>query len=257
MKNFFKKFDENQKFNICIGDLINKFCGMTTKKEIIESLLDNMDKDTKAHLRNQTNLSIVLQVYIDLVIDTLHNVITHIQNSYHSENMSLYGKIINKFPNIISFNFDTEINNSYMGFVDISLPKGVISNQGVYKVFGDLQESDTLFISSQAIRRLKKLPFYNEFFKVVRKHFEEYPTLLVGIDFDDNDIFDMLEYIVKPISNRKEIYVVSDSSIISKNLQELISKYNFKLLEWSSDDFVKYMTGDETVGDNLQKKLVW
>lgn len=268
MKNFFEKFEKEQKFNLFTGDFLNKLSGYPSKSDISEAILSELKQSAKRYIKDINSFSDIVQAYLDAVIDTKKNLIKQIRENFeyrYNIDIDIYGNIINSglFETIFTNNFDNIIETHFCDSITKITPNIIKEiKQGsiaYYKLLGDISSVATVFISSQDIRKLKTLDFYSHFFTLVREEFKKRPTIFLGIDLEDSDMMNMLSFILEPLKEFQPIYMVTQTSIISSKSADLISKYNIKLITSSTKDFLDYFKEIIPRENNLvtEKKFVW
>ncbi|MBR8701178.1 hypothetical protein IX317_000065 [Fusobacterium sp. DD29] len=268
MKSFFDKFDKEQKFNLFVGDFLNKISGYPTRNDITEAILSEIKQPAKSYVQDMNSLADIVQAYLDAVIDTKVNLIRQIRENYgHRFNTSLdiYKDILTSgyFQNIFSINFDTVLDTNFSSMLARITPleKSIPTSDQIkyYKIFGDITSMNNIFISSQDIRKLKVLGFYKEFFNSIREEFKNYPTLFLGVNLEDSDLIDILDFILKPLKEHEPIYIVSYSSIISSKSAEFIGKYDVKLISADTTEFIDFFRekSSRIEGELAEKKFVW
>ncbi|QNM15677.1 MULTISPECIES: SIR2 family protein [Fusobacterium] len=268
MKNFFDKFDKNQKFNLFVGDFLNKISGYPTRNDITEAISAEIKQPAKSYVQDRNSLADIVQAYLDAVIDTKVNLIRQIRENYgHRFNTSVdvYKNILNSgyFQNVFSINFDTVLETNFSNMLAKITPmegtNPAPDQLKYYKIFGDITSFNNIFISSQDIRKLKLLDFYSDFFKQIRKEFSNYPTLFLGVDLEDSDLIDILDFILDPVEEHEPIYIVTYTSIISSKSAEFIGKYNVKLISSGTNEFIDYFKekSNKEEDELSEKKFVW
>lgn len=267
MKSFFEKFEKEQKFNLFIGDFLNKLSGYPSKTDISEAILSEIKQPAKRYIKDMNSFSDIVQAYLDAVIDTKKNLIKQIRENFeyrYNIDLNIYSNIINSklFESIFTLNFDNIFENNFNDFITKITPidvKSVKENTiGYYKLLGDINSIGTVFISSQDIRKLKTLDFYQEFFNIIRKEFQKRPTIFLGVDLEDSDMMNLLNFILKPLEYTQPIYMVTSTSIINSKSADLIGKYNIKLITSGTKEFLEYFdTLSKKEDPVLEKKFVW
>ncbi|MGY0395298.1 MULTISPECIES: SIR2 family protein [unclassified Fusobacterium] len=268
MKNFFEKFEKDQKFNLFTGDFLNKLTGYPSKADISEAILSELQQSTKRYIKDMNSFSDIVQAYLDAVIDTKKNLVKQIKENFehrYSVNIDIYSNIINSglFENIFTNNFDNIIETNFCDSITKITPTNIQKRKentiGYYKFLGDMSSVSTFFISSQDIRKLKTLEFYSEFFKRVREEIKSRPTIFLGIDLEDSDMMNMLSFILEPLKEFQPIYMITNTSIISSKSADLIGKYNIKLITSSTKDFLDYFSEISQKEERIlpEKKFVW
>ena len=214
------------------------------------------------------SFSDIVQAYLDAVVDTKKNLVRQIKENFeyrYNIDLEIYRNIINSkyFETIFTINFDGILENNFSDKIEKITPyemKEISDNKiGYYKFLGDIASIGTVFISSQDIRKLKTLDFYTEFFQKVREQFTLRPTLFLGVNLEDSDLLNILDFILTPIKDLQSIYMVTSTTIISSKSAELISKYNIKLITSGTKDFIDYFK-ELSESENkvlTEKKFVW
>ena len=268
MKSFFDKFEKEQKFNLFTGDFLNKLCGYPTRSDISEAILSEIRSSAKSYIKDMNSFSDIVQAYLDAVVDTKKNLVRQIKENFeyrYNIDLEIYRNIINSkyFETIFTINFDGILENNFSDKIEKITPyemKEISDNKiGYYKFLGDIASIGTVFISSQDIRKLKTLDFYTEFFQKVREQFTLRPTLFLGVNLEDSDLLNILDFILTPIKDLQSIYMVTSTTIISSKSAELISKYNIKLITSGTKDFIDYFK-ELSESENkvlTEKKFVW
>lgn len=268
MKNFFEKFEKEQKFNLFTGDFLNKLSGYPSKNDISEAILSELKQSAKRYIKDMNSFSDIVQAYLDAVIDTKKNLVKQIRENFehrYNINIDIYNDVINSglFETIFTNNFDGVIETHFSDLITKITPNDVKEVKegsiAYYKLLGDISSVATVFISSQDIRKLKALDFYSKFFIQVRKEFQKRPTLFLGIDLEDSDMMNMLSFILEPLKDFQPIYMVTHTSIISSKSADLIGKYNIKLITSTTKDFLDYFKEIIPKEESLltEKKFVW
>lgn len=268
MKSFFDKFEKEQKFNLFTGDFLNKLSGYPTRSDISEAILSEIKSSAKNYIKDMNSFSDIVQAYLDAVVDTKKNLVKQIKENFeyrYNTNLEIYNNIINSkyFETIFTINFDSILENNFPNIINKITPhdiKEVTNNKiNYYKFLGDIVNIGTVFISSQDIRKLKTLEFYHSFFRKVREEFQARPTLFLGINLEDSDLLDILDFILAPLKELQNIYMVTSTTIISSKSADIINKYNIKLITSGTKDFIDYFKEiSENESKTLsEKKFVW
>ena len=127
MKSFFDKFEKEQKFNLFVGDFLNKISGYPTRTDISEAILSEIKSSAKGYIKDLNSFSDIVQAYLDAVIDTKKNLIKQIKENFeyrYNTNLDAYNNIINSkyFDTIFTLNFDTIIENNFSNMVNKITP---------------------------------------------------------------------------------------------------------------------------------------
>lgn len=264
MKKFLEKFNPEERFNLFIGDYFNKISGYPTRYDIARSVLIDITQ-SKKYIPNSNSFSEIMQAYVDYVIDTRRNLLKKIYDNYNKatdKNIDIYSAMVkNKlFKNILSINYDNLIEQNLKNNIAKITPTNKVLNEygkKFYKIFGDI-DGITSFISSQDMRKLKNLNFYSEFFEEIRENFSQYPTILMGVNLEDEDMIDILEYIITPLENCKPIYIISYNTVVDNKTASFLNRNNVTLLDLNIDDVIEYLKDSfSQEGEYTQKKFIW
>ena len=122
MKSFFEKFEKEQKFNLFIGDFLNKLSGYPSKTDISEAILSEIKQPAKRYIKDMNSFSDIVQAYLDAVIDTKKNLIKQIRENFeyrYNIDLNIYSNIINSklFESIFTLNFDNIFENNFNDFI--------------------------------------------------------------------------------------------------------------------------------------------
>ena len=112
-----------------------------------------------------------------------------------------------------------------------------------YKILGDVNRHEKIFVSIQDFRKLKVLDFYKNFFKNIKEDMENYPTLILGLDLNNSDFIDMLEVVLTGVNPKDVIYAVSNSNVLKTKTIERLNELGIKLLPHSEEEFFKELKG--------------
>lgn len=245
---FFNKFGDNTKFNIFLGDYLVKKAGYPTRVDIAKLLFNEMKETRKGYVTDENSLFEVSQVYLDGVVSSRSALLKKIKNLYAAERggislLNIFSES-NKINSIFSMNYDVIFDSLNSDRLIKVLPTNTdipyISENFVkhYKLLGDVENFDKIFISIQDFRKFKILDFYKEFIKSIKHDLNENPTIILGLDLDDTDFLNMLEVF---ITEKKQdmIFAVSNSNVLKTKTLERLNSMGIKLLPHSEEDFVK------------------
>lgn len=268
MKDFFDKFGEAQKLNLFIGDLISEITGFPKRVELADTVIFDIRQSAKGYIKNRNSFSDVAQAYLDAVVSSKNSLLKQLKEIFdmkHYNNVDIYNNIfeLDYFKTIITMNYDTVLEKLYPNFINKITPtKNSVSEDekiNFYKIMGDISNLEDIFITSQDIRKLKVLDFYNEFFSQICAELKSRPTLFLGVELKDPDFIDMLDFIMKKAGKIDQpMYIVSSTSVIDNKVSEVINKYNLKLTVFDETEFlngIKDLLKKEP-GDEKEKKLV-
>ena len=155
--------------------------------------------------------------------------------------LTFYRNIFNSniFSSIISTNYDYTVEENFLNLIKISTPFNVSNDESgriaFYKIYGDYKDRDTFILSTQDIKRLKVLAFYNEFWDKLRTEFNKRPTLLFALNLEDKIFLDVLDFIIAKTDRLQPIYLYASNEIerllVDKNIINFINKYSIEIIK--------------------------
>ncbi|MDX8335612.1 MULTISPECIES: SIR2 family protein [Cetobacterium] len=250
---FFNKFNESDKINLFLGDFLVRNAGYPTRRELAKLLMKDMKENIKGYIRDENSLFQVSQVYLDGVVSSRSSLLKKIKNLYETNRET--PEVLNVFSEsdkinaVFSTDYDIVLDDINSNKVIKILPTDenvpMASNGEVkhYKVLGDVNRYEKLFISIQDFRKLKVLDFYKNFFKSMKEDIEKYPTIILGLDLNNIDLIDMLEAVLAGVKTNDIIYAVSSSNVLKTRTIERLNELGIKLLPHSEEDFLKELRG--------------
>lgn len=266
MKNFFDKFEKDQKLNLFVGDYLSKLTGFPRRLELADMILSDIKQSAKGYIKNRDSFSDVAQAYLDAVVSSKKTLLKQIREIFdikHLRNVEIYNDIFaaDCFQTMITMNYDVVIEKLFSSSINLSTPAKHTAGMKirVYKILGDIYNNEDFFVTSQDIRKLKVLEFYNKFFNELCLELQSRPTIFLGVDLKDPDFTDMLNFIMKRAGELTQpVYVVSSTSVIDTKTADLINKYNIKLTVFNEQEFLEGLKSlkAEEESDEKEKKLV-
>ena len=264
--------DNNMKFNLFIGENFNELISLPTNQLIIRNLLSVTDRDVIV-LNNNLSLPEFVQKLMDKVLYGKKEIVEIINNIFSMESkidLTFYRNIFdsNIFSTIISTNYDYTLEENFLNLIKISTPFNVSHDEsgriGFYKIFGDYKDRDTFIISTQDIKRVKMLAFYNEFWDKLRTEFNKRPTLLFAVNFEDKVFLDVLDFIIAKTDRLQPIYLYASDEIerilADKNIINFINKYSIEIIKGENEEFLDNIKekfyGEKRSGD-VQQNYAW
>ena len=264
--------DNNMKFNLFIGENFNELISLPTNQLIIRNLLSVTDRDVIV-LNNNLSLPEFVQKLMDKVLYGKKEIVEIINNIFSMESkidLTFYRNIFdsNIFSTIISTNYDYTLEENFLNLIKISTPFNVSHDEsgriGFYKIFGDYKNRDTFIISTQDIKRVKMLAFYNEFWDKLRAEFNKRPTLLFAVNFEDKVFLDVLDFIIAKTDRLQPIYLYASDEIerilADKNIINFINKYSIEIIKGENEEFLDNIKekfyGEKRSGD-VQQNYAW
>ena len=250
---FFNKFNDTDKINLFLGDFLVRNAGYPTRRELAKLLMKDMKENIKGYIRDENSLFQVSQVYLDGVVSSRSSLLKKIKNLYETnretaEVLNIFSES-NKINAVFSTDYDIVLDDINCNKVVKILPTDeeftIASNGEVkhYKILGDVNRHEKIFVSIQDFRKLKVLDFYKNFFKNIKEDMENYPTLILGLDLNNSDFIDMLEVVLTDVNPKDVIYAVSNSNVLKTKTIERLNELGIKLLPHSEEEFFKELKG--------------
>lgn len=250
---FFNKFNDTDKINLFLGDFLVRNAGYPTRRELAKLLMKDMKENIKGYIRDENSLFQVSQVYLDGVVSSRSSLLKKIKNLYETnretaEVLNIFSES-NKINAVFSTDYDIVLDDINCNKVVKILPTDeeftIASNGEVkhYKILGDVNRHEKIFVSIQDFRKLKVLDFYQNFFKNIKEDMENYPTLILGLDLNNSDFIDMLEVVLTGVNPKDVIYAVSNSNVLKTKTIERLNELGIKLLPHSEEEFFKELKG--------------
>lgn len=275
---FFEKLNLEKKLNICTGNFFEKSKGFPSREVLIQILANQIKFESIKNFNNRHSLFEVSQNFLDSVAGTKFFLYEKIKGIYEYKNTSsFYLNILieaNLVGAIINTNYDSMLyeNPRILKVSPYDEEISELEKIRLYKVLGDLENFEKCAITAQDFRRLKVLPFYNLFWESIRYELKTRSTIFLGVDFEDDDFFTILSFILdKNCEDIKPMYVITSNSILNPKVIEFFNKYNIKILASTEYEFFielkKYTQNEEIDIDKLfprvtqevisEKKFQW
>lgn len=250
---FFNKFNDTDKINLFLGDFLVRNAGYPTRRELAKLLMKDMKENIKGYIRDENSLFQVSQVYLDGVVSSRSSLLKKIKNLYETnretaEVLNIFSES-NKINAVFSTDYDIVLDDINCNKVVKMLPTDeeftMASNGEVkhYKILGDVNRHEKIFVSIQDFRKLKVLDFYKNFFKNMKEDMENYPTLILGLDLNNSDFIDILEVVLTDVNPKDVIYAVTNSNVLKTKTIERLNELGIKLLPHSEEEFFKELKG--------------
>ena len=245
--------DNNMKFNLFIGENFNELISLPTNQLIIRNLLSVTDRDVIV-LNNSLSLPELVQKLMDKILYGRKEIVEIINNIFDS----------NIFSSIISTNYDYTLEENFLNLIKISTPFNVSNDESgrvaFYKIYGDYKDRDKFIISTQDVKRVKMLAFYNEFWGKLRAEFNKRPTILFAVNLEDKVFLDVLDFIIAKTDRLQPIYLYSsdeiDRLLTDKDIISFINKYSIEIIKGENKEFIANLKekfyGEKKSGDVQQ-----
>ena len=260
--------DNNIKFNLFIGENFNELVSLPTNQLIIRNLLSVTDRDVIV-LNNSLSLPELLQKLMDKILYGKKEIVEIISNIFSMENkfdLTFYKNIFdsNIFSSIISTNYDYAVEENFLNLIKINTPFNVSHDESgriaFYKIYGDYKDRDKFIISTQDIKRVKMLAFYDEFWEKLRAEFNKRPTILFAVNLEDKIFLDVLDLIIAKTDRLQPIYLYAgeeiDRLLADKDIINFINKYSIEIIKGENKEFIANIKekfyGEKKSGDVQQ-----
>ena len=267
---FFNKFNETEKINLFLGDFLVRTAGYPTRIELARLLMKDMKENIKGYIRDENSLFQVSQVYLDGVVSSRSSLLKKIKNLYETNRDAK--EILNVFSEsdkinaVFSTDYDIVLDDINSNRVVKILPTDEVireySNGEIkhYKILGDTEKHEKVFVSVQDFRKLKVLDFYKNFFNSIKNEIETYPTIILGLDLNNLDLIDVLEVILAKADKKDVIYAVSNSNVLKTKTIERLNDLGIKLLPHTEEEFFKelrsYLASESLDENELREAYV-
>lgn len=246
MSNSILKSDQ-KKFNIFLGEFLNKLSNTPTTQMISKELFAMKKKDYVL-INNNLSLPELSQNLLDDIIlekDEIFEILNKLFSKNSKYNNSFHKALLdsNLFSTIISSNYDSIFEDYFFDLLNkqtpFSINKDEVNKISFYKLYGDFNIPDKFVLSTQDIKRLKILDFYTPFWRKISDDLCKNPTILFGINFSDSTILGILEFIFSKIKKQHQpVYLYSDTAINSEITQNFIDTYSITVIEGKMDEFL-------------------
>ena len=256
--------DKNEKINIIIADYFTKKIGIPSRSNLAKIFFIEFNDEQKLKIENKKSFSQISQNYLDLGIGTKDNLVNKIKELYdYNKGKTLdYSELLNSnlVDTVFSFNYDPFFENEYnekLEIVDINeaYRELIHSNKmKYYNVFGNLNDTSKMIITSQDMRRFKLLPQFKEFFNNIRRELILKKTIILGDDLEDPDFFDFLDFIFEKLnlSQVKPIYYLNSKNTITENVKLFLENYKIEKIPLEArDEFLKVLRKEAALKEEV------
>lgn len=228
--------------NVILGDYFVKKLGILSRTELARVFFIEFSSEKKAYIEDINSLSNITQTYLDLALGNRTTLVNKIRDVYDFFNNSSIDEnkieeilISDKVSTIISFDYSTSFEKKYSEILKKITKDNLERERGktnLYKVFGDFDNSEQMIITDQDTKKFKLLNTYKSYFDTLKEEFYQRKTVVLGDEIKNKDILKMLDYIFSTCdsSKMKNIYFYTKEKNISVESQELIEKYNLKII---------------------------
>lgn len=265
---FFKNFNENDKINLFLGDFLLKYTGYPTRMDLTRLLIKDMKESIKGYIKDENSLFQVSQIYLDGIISSRSALLKMIQKLYEinietGDLLESFSKT-NKINSIFSTEYDTILNglNNIEKIlptdnnIELKMHTDKIKN---FKILGDIDNYNKMFVSFQDFRKFSIISLYKSFFQQIQIEINKYPTIIIGLDFNNTDLIDILELILSKNNTTNEIYAINNSKILKTKVIERLNMIGIKILPYEEDEFINtlnFYLSPKTSKKNLTKDII-
>ena len=242
----FKRVNYNS-YALWIGDNINKKLNIPTKNELALKIYRELSEDIKEKVEDRERLTEVSQIFLDSATGNMMNLI-----SLLSDELQLEGKL-KPYSYLSEIGVvDTIITHDHSEILESIWEDGEIhnvfeekeitrSNVNLFKILGDYGHTERIILTSQNMRKLKKLKLYDHFWKKLNGELEDKNLILLGVNLDENTK-DVLTLVFSKINlSNTARYFVTSSPISMEDESWLISN-EFEFIYEDDLNFVKKMS---------------
>jgi len=263
--------NSSEKYNIFLGEFFYRAINIPTRENLSTTFLSefsNKESDQKisnvitegknGFVKSKDSFFDITQTYLDKTIGSRFDLLSEIKNTFDAistEKNSLFDNLVNKenIRCLFSINYDTfiERNEKYLNDLETILPFKVtreikapefVENDKIryFKILGDISNTTDMYITSQDIRKMKTLAFFGEFWDKIREEILERPTIFLGINFNDLDFLDIIDFLLSKIKRLDQpIYLVQSNPIFNESVVKLKDKYGMKIICTDEHQFLK------------------
>ncbi|UUV16880.1 SIR2 family protein [Fusobacteria bacterium ZRK30] len=257
----FKNVNYNN-YALWMGDNINKKLNIPTKNELALTIYKELSEDTKEKVENRERLTEVSQVFLDSATGNMMNLISLLSSELELEGKSNPYSYLSEIGAI-----DTIITHDHSEILESIWKEGEIhnvfcekeitrSNVNLFKILGDYNHTERIILTSQNMRKVKKLKLYNHFWEKLNKELENKNLILLGVNLDE-DTKDILSLVFSKtdLSNTARYFVTSNP--ISLEDESWLISNEFEFIYEDDLNFVKKMAlyfNNESI-DPIKKKV--
>ena len=237
-----------KKFNIFLGEFLSKLTNVPTTPAISKELFSFRKKDYVL-IKNNLSLPELTQNLLDDIIfekSEILEILNEVFSNKSKFNSNFLKNLLdsNLFSTIISTNYDFLFEDYFFDTINKNTPFLLETPEtdkvNFYKIFGDLNIPDKFILSTQDIKRIKILAFYEAFWKNIRNELCKNPTLLFAVNLEDTVFLDILNFIFSKIKKQhKKIYLYTNEDIKSEQAKDFLETYSVTLIKGDYEDFFK------------------
>ncbi|WP_028857520.1 SIR2 family protein [Psychrilyobacter atlanticus] len=257
----FKNVNYNN-YALWIGDNINKKLNIPTKNELALTIFKELSEDIKKKVENKERLTEVSQVFLDSATGNMLNLISLLSSELELEDRPNPYSYLSEIGAI-----DTIITHDHSEILESIWKEGEIhnvfcekeltrSNVNLFKILGDYNHTERIILTSQNMRKVKKLKLYDHFWKKLNGELENKNLILLGVNLDE-DTKDILSLVFSKTNLLNTArYFVTSNPISLEDESWLISN-EFEFIYEDDLNFVKKMAlyfNNENI-DTIKKEI--
>jgi len=241
----FKK-ENYSNYVLWIGDYINKKLNIPTKNELALTIYDELSEDIKKKVKDKERLTEVSQIFLDSTTGNMMNLISLLSNELALEgkpNPYTYLSEIDVIDTIITHDHSEILESIWENgeIHNVFCEKNVTkSNVNLFKILGDYSHTERIILTSQNMRKIKKLKLYDHFWEKLNGELKNKNLILLGVnlDADTKDILNLV-FSKTNLSNTDKYFVTSNP--ISMEDESWLISNEFKFIYEDDLNFVKKM----------------
>jgi len=233
-------------YALWIGDNINKKLNIPTKSELALTIYKELGENIQEKVENKERLTEVSQMFLDSATGNMMNLISLLNNELELEGKSNPYSYLSEIGVI-----DTVITHDHSEVLESIWKEGEIhnifsekevtrSNVNLFKILGDYKHTERIILTSQNVRKVKKLKLYDHFWEKLDGELKNKNLILLGINLDE-DTKEILNLVFSKTNlSNTDRYFVTSNPISLEDESWLISN-EFKFIYEDDLNFVKKM----------------
>lgn len=250
MEKFYAKFANSTKYNIFLGEYINKIINIELPSDVAQRLYAKIESQLNKNI-NMYSLQEVGQEALNIGFYNKYEIIDECKKIFEDNianaNTRFYNNLINSdlFKNIFSLSYDKILETAYPDAITCYSPfdfkRIETANINLFKIFGELVYYKSV-ITSQDVKKITNIDLYANFWEEIRKEFKLYPTIIMGLDNKNKTGLNILRFILKPILfEYKPIYYISNSNFIDAEMLQMFKDLNIKIVNIDEYEFLELL----------------
>ena len=242
------------RYALWIGDNINKTLDIPTKQELAAKIYESFSDDIKAKVGEDKNLTEISQLFLDSATGNMTNLMSLLESDLRYEGHGHPYSHLSKIDVI-----DTIITHDHSNILETIWDKGVTHNifeekypvkpgVNLFKILGDYTHPEKIVLTSQNMRKVKKLKLYDHFWNKLNIELSDKNLILLGVTLDE-DTKDLLNLVFSKLTDlTPSKFFVTSNSLSLEDEEWLISK-GFEFIYEDDENFIKkiylYLKGEE------------